>query len=738
VNKKTKPAPRRYGKFLVIFWGLFFSGLLLFSTFVYGVSKGWFDPLPEIEELENPRSSLATEVISSDGVVIGKFYRENRSNVQFNELSPALVNALVATEDMRFYDHSGIDFKRTFTIIFHNLSGRKQGGSTISQQLAKNLFKRRDFDTFKKKVITKVKEWIIAVRIEERYTKEEIISMYYNTVEFGGNAFGIKSAAQTFFGKTPAEINTEEAAMLVGILKGITKFNPKSRPEAAEGRRNTVLGQMHKYNYIDKALYDSLRKQPIKLNYQEEDHNAGLATYFREYLRVELHDWARENDVNLYKDGLKIYTTIDSRMQTYAEQAVQKHLADLQPIFNAHWKGKVPWGEFTELLTEGMKRSDRYIRLKDDSVSEAEIEKIFNKPVKMKLFGYKAKNLVEIDTVLSPMDSIKYYKYFLQTGFMSMDPHSGHIKAWVGGINYKYFKYDHVNIRAKRQVGSTFKPFVYTLAVDNGWSPCYKAPNEPVVFEEYENWTPDNADYPNGGELTLYKGLSMSVNNIVAFLMKQLGPKGPQSVIELAKKMGITSKLEPYPSICLGASDASVFEMVGAFSTYANKGVWVEPVFLQKIEDKNGNVLLSNKQKTVEAMSEQTAYIMLRMLQGPVNSGTAYNVRGKHKLPYAIAGKTGTTSNQSDGWFIGITPDLVSGAWVGNEDRAVHFRTLQYGSGSGMALPIWGYYMEKVYADSTLKISKGDFESPKTPLTVEINCSNYIQPGGTKIDLSDQ
>lgn len=724
-------------KFVKWLWFVVLGGLLAFLLFIVMIAMGWFGELPALEELENPKTFLASEIYSEDGVLLGKYFLQNRSNTAFDDLSPNLINALVATEDIRFYNHSGIDFRGASSIALYALIGKKRGASTITQQLAKNLFPRKRFDNVFYKATTKLKEWITAVRIEQRYTKEEIITMYLNTVEFGGNAFGIRSAAKVFFSKTPLELNENEAAMLVGMLKGITRFNPIRNPENALNRRNTVLNQMRKYNFISNEMYDTLSVKPIELSYHEDDHNDGLAPYFREVLRMELMEWAEENGYNLYKDGLKIYTTINSKLQQYAEQAVSRHIKEMQGKFYSHWKGRTPWGELKELITAGMKRSDRYRALKKEGRTETEIEKAFNTPVKMKIFSWSRG---EIDTLMTPLDSIKYYKYFLQCGFMSMDPRTGYVKAWVGGVNHKYFKYDHVNINAKRQVGSTFKPIVYTLAIDNGWSPCFKAPNQPVVFEEYDNYSPKNADDKyNDLEMTLYRGLQFSVNNIVMYLMKQLGPSGPQSVINLARKMGIKSNLEPYPAIALGVFDISVYEMVGAFSTYANKGVWTEPVYITRILDKNGNVVKEVVPRSAEAMSEQTAYIMEKMLERVTAHGTAAKIKYMYQVPGAVAGKTGTTQNYSDGWFIGITPTLVSGCWTGFEDRAIHFRSMNLGSGSAMAMPIYGYYMQSVAKDSSVFELVNEFEAPRQPLNVEINCNEYEQqPDQKKLELIEE
>jgi len=723
-----------FSRFFKWLWILVFAGIVSFTLFVFMVSWGWFGELPPLEELENPKTYLASEIYSEDGVVLGKYYLQNRSNTIFDELSPNLVNALIATEDVRFYDHSGIDFRRfTSAVLF---LGKRGGASTITQQLAKNLFPRKKFDNVFNKATTKLKEWITAIRIEERYTKEEIITMYFNTVEFGGNSFGISSAAKTFFATTPLALTEVEAAMLVGMLKAPTKYSPVRNPANALFRRNTVLNQMRKYDFINNEAFDTLKAKPIELKYQEEDHNEGLAPYFREHLRQELLDWCAENGYNLYKDGLKIYTTINSKMQAMAEESVQAHVKLMQGKFFEHWKGREPWGQYKELITAGMKRSDRYRIMKAAGATEAEIEKAFNTPVKMKVFSYTRG---EVDTTMTPLDSIKYYKYFMQAGLMSMDPTTGYIKAWVGGINHKYFKYDHVNIAAKRQVGSTFKPLVYTLAIDNGWSPCYKAPNQRVVFEDYENYSPGNADDKyNDPEMTLYRGLQFSVNNIVMQVMKQLGPTAPKSVIELARKMGITSDLPPYPSIALGVADISVYEMVGAFSTFANKGVWTEPIYVTRIEDKNGNVIREVVPRKVEAMSEQTAYIMEKMLERVTAHGTAAKVKYMYQVPGAVGGKTGTTQNYSDGWFIGITPTLATGIWTGFEDRAIHFRSMSLGSGSAMAMPIFGTYMKKALSDSSLVKVQQVWEAPKQPLSVEINCDNYETNDPKKLELIEE
>ncbi len=720
-------------KYIKWLWIGAFGGIAIFALLV---SILWFDwvpatyKLPPLEELENPKTLLASEVYSSDGVMLGKYYLQNRSNASFEDLSPQLVNALIATEDIRFFKHSGIDNNRLFTIIIYNLIGKRQGGSTITQQLAKNLFPRKRFKHFHQKVLTKLQEWITAIRIEQRYTKEEILTMYFNTVEFGGNAFGIRSAAKVFFGKSPKDLNAPEAAMLVGMLKGITKFNPNKNPANALNRRNTVLNQMLKSNFISAADAAKFKKEEIKLNYQEDDHNEGLATYFREHLRLELMEWAEENGFNLYKDGLKIYTTINAKMQAQAETAAQEHLKVMQAKFYKHWKGRDPWGVHKELLITAMKRSDRYRICKLQNLSDSEIEKQFSTPVKMSVYTYERG---VIDTTMTPMDSIKYYKYFMQCGLLSMDPQTGQIKAWVGGHNYKYFKYDHVNQNSKRQVGSTFKPFVYTLAIDNGVSPCTIYPNKPVQFEGYPDYKPGNADEAyTTAEMTMYRGLQFSVNLIALNVLKSLGPNAIKQVINIAKKMGVESNMGPYPATALGTADISVFEMTGAFSTFANKGVWIKPQYLLKIADKNGNVIFEQRPESREALSEQTSYVMCKMLEKVTMHGTAAKIKYQYGIKGAVGGKTGTTQNYSDGWFIGITPTLTTGIWTGFEERAIHFRSMDLGSGSAMAMPIFGNYMKALQAQKLVNVVEY-WEKPKADLTIELDCDAY-QPDNKTSD----
>lgn len=731
-QKKKKKKNKSLWPYLLI-WVVVLLPIAFLFAFVLAVSNNMFGDLPTFEELENPKSSLASEVISADGAVIGKYFIQNRSNIHFDELSPNLVKALLATEDIRFEKHSGIDIKGLFRVLFKTVLTQQDagGGSTLTQQLAKNLFPREKMNKIQL-IIRKIKEWIIAVRLERGYTKEEIMTMYLNTVEFGHNTYGIKSAARTFFQKTPDSLNVEESAVLVGLLKGPTIFSPVRNPGNSTARRNVVLGQMNKYGFLSDKELDSLKTLPIVLKYKPDDHNAGLATYFREVLRLELNQWCREHKkadgtaYNIYRDGLRIYTTIDSRMQRYAEEAVKEHLSELQKTFFEHWKNRNPFGEVPEVVDQGMKRSARYAELKEAGVPEDSIRKNFNTKIRMSIFTWNG----DKDTLMSPLDSVKYYKMILQTGMMSMEPQTGFVRAWVGGNNYEHFKYDHVK-DGKRQVGSAFKPVVYTLAVQEGYSPCFKVPNSPVtiITEAGQSWTPKNSDNKYGGMLMLKEALAESVNTISAYLMKQFGP---YATVEMAHKLGIQSEIEKVPSICLGTVDLSVFELTGAYSTFPNKGVWTQPIYITRIEDKNGVVLQEFVPKKVEAISEETAYVMINMMQGAVQFGTSARLRFKYGLTQPMAGKTGTTQNQSDGWYMGITPELVSGVWVGCEDRSVHFRTTQLGQGANMALPIWALYMKKLYADKDLNIYQGDFEKPVGKISIELDCNKYKnvqQPG---------
>lgn len=739
LSKGQKPAEKKTRKYLRRLWVLVLAPFLLIFLILFMVSMEWFGELPNIVELQNPKLNLATEIISSDGKILGKYYAENRVNVKFKELSPFLVNGLIATEDARFQNHSGIDLRGLFRVLFRTVIGGDQsggGGSTLTQQLAKMLFPREKNQSKLNLAMRKIKEWIIAARLEQQYTKEEILTMYVNKFDYVNLAVGIKSASRIYFNTTPDSLRIEQAAMLVGMCKNPALFNPMRRADTTQQRRNVVMSQMVKYDYLSKQEYDSLKALPLGLNFQQEDHNLGLAPYVREYLRDDfLKKWCAENpkpdgtQYDVYRDGLKIYTTIDSRMQRYAEVAMERHMKDIQKSFskeckqkkNAPFDWRLTKEEINSIMNSSMRRSDRYHSLKNAGASDAEIKKNFNTPVPMTVFSWKG----EFDTTMSPMDSMRYYKHFLQTGFMSMDPHTGYIKAWVGGINYKHFKYDHVNRRATRQVGSTFKPFVYALAVMEGWSPCQRIPNVPVTFEipEQPPYTPKNSDNDWDGKMVTMKfALAHSINWVTAYIMKQFGP---DPVVQFARRLGISSALDPVPSLCLGSADISVYEMTGAMSTFANKGTRIEPIFVTRIEDKHGRVLADFRPRTEEVMDEEKAYVALSMMQGVVQNGTGVRLRYKYKLMQPMAGKTGTTQNNSDGWFMGITPDLVSGCWVGGEDRAIHFSGMREGQGASMALPIFAYYMQQVYADKKINLYQGDFERPEKKIDVELNCDQY-------------
>lgn len=718
-------------RFLKIFWICIISSVLFFVLLLCLASVGAFGTMPSFEELENPNSELATEVYSSDGVLLGKYYFQNRSTSSFEEIPPMIRNCLIATEDIRFYKHSGIDYWGQTRAIIKTVFGDKQGGSTITQQLAKNLFPRPSNNVFST-VLSKFKEWVIAIKLERRYTKDEILNLYLQTVEFSENSYGIKSAARTYFNKTPDSLKVEEAAILIGMLKGSTYYNPRRHPENALRRRNTVLGQMQKNKYLKPQEADSLKKLPIRLNYISPDHNEGLATYFREYLRQELGNWCKQHpkpdgsQYNIYKDGLRVYTTINSKMQQYAEEAVHKHLQDLQQQFYQSYKNSTPWGKDTKYIDDAMKQSERWAKMKHANIAEDSIVRAFKTKIPMTIFSYKG----EIDTVLSPYDSLKYYKFFLHSGFMAMDPSTGYVLAWVGGINHHYFQYDHVNENAKRQVGSTIKPILYTVAIDNGYSPCMEVPNERVVFEDFQNWSPENSDAKYGGMLTLYQGLASSVNCISAYLMKQIGP---QPMIDMARRMGITSKMDPYPSLCLGVPDISVYEMTSAYTTFANKGVRAQPQYLLRITDNKGSVLQEFTTKHTEVVSEQVSYVMIKMLENVVNFGTAQRLRGRYGITAEMGGKTGTTQNNTDGWFMGVTPQIVGGCWVGGDDRIIRFKSMFYGQGANMALPIFAYFIKDCYADKSLNISASAHFAPPDSgqMTIETDCSKYNENNGT-------
>ncbi|MDN5351083.1 MAG: penicillin-binding protein [Bacteroidales bacterium] len=739
-EQKNTPERKTWFNYVFKLWLLFFIGLAAVMLFFYGITNEWFGKMPSFEELENPETNQASQIYAADGVVLGSYYIENRSNVRFRELSADLVNALLAIEDIRFTEHSGIDERALMRVAWGVLTGNsKGGGSTLTQQLAKNLFPRGENLSTIQLVIRKFQEWVTATKLEYNYSKEEIMAMYLNTVSYGSQSFGIKSATLTYFNKLPDSLLLEEAALMAGVVNAPTRYSPVRNPDNAFKRRNLVLLKMADYGFITREEYDSVRQIPIDMsNYGIMDHTSGQATYFREFLRGELHEWAKQHfkvdgtPYNIYKDGLKIYTTINSRMQQYAEEAVREHMAlDLQPAFFKHWEGytNAPFvfpeetanKEVDKILKQAVRRSDRYRSLRNAGVSPDSISLSFHTPVRMRVFSWDG----PVDTVMTPMDSIRYYKFYLQASLLSVDSHTGYVRAYVGGNDYRFFQYDHVT-QAKRQVGSTFKPFLYTLAMQEGeYSPCFKVPNISYSVQLFDGtfWEPRNSSNDRiGEEVTLKWALANSNNWISAYLIKRFSP---QAVIQLARKMGVTSPIDPVPAIALGTPDLSLYEMVGAMNTFANQGVYVKPIFITHIEDKNGNVIERFAPEKTEVLDEVSAYKMIELMKGVVESGTGIRLRFKYGLNNPIAGKTGTTQNQSDGWFMGITPDLTTGIWVGAEDRSVHFRTIKLGQGANMALPIWALYMQKVYNDPALGISQGDFKMPLADISIEFDCDKY-------------
>ena len=755
-QKKQTQKNQDFSSYVRWFWKLFIAGILLVIMLFLLASWGVFGDLPDYTVLENPKTNLATEIISSDGKTLGKFYfNDNRTPVGYNDLPKHLVDALIATEDARYYDHSGIDARGTIRAFV--FLGSKGGASTISQQLSRQLFVGVASTNTLSRITQKLKEWIIAIKLERQYTKEEIITMYFNIYDFGNNGDGIRSAASIYFDKEPKELDIKESAMLVGMFKNSSLYNPRDHrnPIGTRNRRNVVLSQMEKYDYISEKEMDSLQKTDLDLRYTPQSHRDGIATYFRAYLDGYMKDWIKNNPkpdgekYNLYRDGLKVYTTIDSRMQKYAEDAMLQHMPRLQAEFDhQNTPDRNPTAPFLELdqseidalMKRSMKQSERWRHMKYDlKIDDEDIIASFDKPTQMSIFSWKG----EIDTIMKPIDSMRYYKSFLHPGMMSMDPQTGHVKAWVGGMNYRHFQYDHVK-QGRRQVGSTFKPFVYATAIDQlHLSPCDELPDTQITIEanKYGNpepWTPKNDGNKYGGTKTLKDALANSVNTITARLMDKVGP---QPVVDLVKKLGVESNIPVVPSIALGTPDLSVYEMVAAYATFANKGVYTKPVMVTHIEDKNGTILYQFTPEARDVLSEETAYVTVKLMEGVTQSGSGARLRGtgreKYRADYrevvtgypyefknAIAGKTGTTQNQSDGWFMGMVPNLVTGVWVGAEDRAAHFRTITYGQGAAMALPIWGVYMKSCYEDKDLDISKSEFEKP-LELSIEVDCSNY-------------
>lgn len=753
-----------FGIFIKWFWGLTLGGILSICLVFLFASWGLFGKLPTFEQLENPQNDLATEIISSDGKTLGKYYLEaNRTPIKYKDLPDNLVKALVATEDERFYEHSGIDFRGLARAVAK--LGKGGGASTITQQLAKNLFTKKPSSNKIERIIQKVKEWVIAVQLERQYTKKEIIVMYLNKQGFLFKATGIRSAARIYFGKEPKDLDLQESAILVAMLKNPRQFNPhrKVSRKKSLARRNVVFAQMYKNGFITEQEKDSLQKLPLKINFTPEGHSDGLATYFREHLKKFMKNWAKKNPkadgelYDIYKDGLKIYVTIDSRMQKYAEEAMQEHMSNLQKyFFEEHKRNKnapfydIDRNDIKKIINRAKKNSDRYKRMKAAGKSDKEIEKAFNTKTEMSVFSWKG----DRDTVMTPYDSIRYYKYFLRSGLVSIEPQTGHIKAWVGGINNKHFKYEAVE-QQKRQVGSTFKPFVYATAINQlKRSPCDKLPNTPYTIpkEKYgmdDDWTPKNAGNKYGGELTLQKALANSVNVITARLIDEVSPI---NVARLAKSAGISTEFQANPSIALGAIDLTLLEMTSAYSTFANKGMRVTPMFISQIEDKNGTVLETFVPKTKEVLSEESAYVALNLMEGVTKFGSGARLRTTYNRPKYItgypykfnndiAGKTGTTQNQSDGWFMGTVPNLTTGVWTGGEDRSIHFIGLDKGGGATMSLPTWAIFMRKCYEDKSLNISKKDFEEPEN-LSINVDCSKHEEAKdekneGDKIEDAD-
>jgi penicillin-binding protein 1A len=754
---------KKYKLQIFIFWLIFSIGIFSMFGVFYLASIGKFGEMPDFRQLENPKTNFASEIVSSDNQILGKYYfNDNRTPVDYDEINPETVNALIATEDERFYSHPGIDLKATIrAIVFLNTRG---GASTISQQLARQLFVGVRSRNIFQAIGQKIKEWVIAVELEKQYTKEEIITMYLNIYDFGYYGDGIKSASNIYFSKEPIDLKVEESAMLIGMLQNSSLYDPIRRPEITKNRRDLVLMQMEKNGFLTSKQKDSIQNIPLELNYTPQSHRQGLATYFRSYLRGFMKDWTNNNlkndgtKYNLYVDGLKIYTTINSKMQKYAEEAVVEHMKNLQKEFfiQNDTVSSAPFSDLEEdeedlIIKRAMRRSERWRKAKLSGKTNDEIEELFFEPKNMTVFSWDG----DIDTLMTPIDSIRYYKHFLRAGMMSMNPKNGHVKAWVGGINYRNFQYDHVML-SKRQIGSTFKPFLYATAIDQlKLSPCDVLPDlihciEPYKYGNPEPWCPTNSSDKYGGVRTLSNALANSKNTISAQLIDKVGPR---PVADLARNLGVSSNIPNVPAIALGTPDLSVYEMVGAYGAFANKGIYVKPIMVTKIEDKNGTIIYQSKPETRDVLSEESSYVTLKLLEGVTKFGSGARLRHNipedernyvynnvvtgypYKFQNAIAGKTGTTQNQSDGWFIGMVPNLVTGVWVGGEDRSVHFKDIAFGQGATMSLPIWGLFMNKCYEDEELSISKEDFDEPES-LSIELDCSKIL-PDESESDESD-
>lgn len=704
-------------------WRFFLICFLAFNVLVGLLWFGLIGGMPSIAEIENPSSSLSSEVLATDGTVIGRYFLQDRSNSKYKEISPNVFNALIATEDERFEEHSGVDGVALMRAVF--FFGKKGGGSTITQQLAKNLFPRKNPNKLTMPFI-KLKEWVLAVKLEKNLTKNEIITLYLNTVPFGDNVYGIKNASYTFFNVAPNELSIDQAAVLVGMLKANTAYNPRRNPEKALDRRNVVISQMEKYGKITSDVATANKAKPIKLDYHKLDYHEGIAPYFRQVVEQEVKKICKDlkkedgSEYNIYKDGLRIYTTLNVTMQRYAEEAVAQHMKELQKAFSAQSKyrdGSIFKTHMADVI-KSLKMSDRYQLLKDEGKDDKEILKELDKPVKMKVYTWNNSKHI-MDTVMSPKDSVMYMKMFLQTGFMAMDPYTGEVRAWVGGINHDYFQFDHVNTNTRRQVGSTIKPLLYCLAIDNGFSPCSTIPTTPVSFPEKANYDAGGSKY---GALPMKRALALSINNAALFLIKQVGQN---AFIDFVHKCGIEADIVNQPSIALGVSDISLYEMLRAYSMFPTGGINTQPVFISKIEDKNGNLLKSFVAEQKEIISSNTAFKMVRLMRGVVDGGTAGRLRHRYNIQSEIAGKTGTTNSQADAWFIGYTPQILAGAWVGCDDRYLRFSTEALGQGAASALPIWAYFMKRCYADKTLNIkADAKFEAP----------ANFEECGGTYSD----
>lgn len=740
-KKPPKQQNRLVRKVVTLLWVGALLFIIGFSLLMYGVSNGLLGELPSPEVLENPKSYLATEIYSADGKLLGNYFRENRTNVPFDSLSPHLVEALVATEDRRYWDHSGIDGPALARVLIKSfLLGQTEssgGGSTLTQQLAKNLFHSRPGNIIER-IPQKLKEWVIATRLEKRYTKEEILAMYLNTVEFVNNAHGIKSAARVYFNTTPPHLKIEEAALLVGMVKNPSLYNPLRYPERALARRNVVLAQMEKYGYLDAHVADSLQQMDLGLNYHKVDHNLGPAPYFREHLRQFMHRWAKENPkpdgstYDIYSDGLKIYTTLDARIQQHAEAAVEVHMQKLQDDFFDHWNAikADPWEWNSnspkynpDWVKEKIKQTERYRVMRNKGLPWDSIMTAFETPRKMTVFDWDSPGYQK-DTVMRPIDSLIYVNYHLQAGFLVVDPYDGQILGWVGGINHTFFQLDHIT--TQRQVGSTFKPFIYAAAITElGYSPCLKFPNVDYPNPDYDNWSPRNSgDYKEGEMIALWDALAHSVNKITAKLMLDMGD--PNNVVELVKRLGITSEVPPYPSIALGTPELTLYEMVGAYTAFVNRGYYSKPYFVTEIRDKYDNVLARFSPESREVLSAEQANVMLNLLQRVVNEGTGQRLRYRYNFEMPLAGKTGTTQENTDGWFMGVTPELVTGTWVGADDPVFRFRSTALGQGANMALPIFAEFLKRAYADPKLGLDKKTaFPKYEEKRTIITDCEKY-------------